>query len=143
MKLKKSSYYCLSQATPPLKNWLHSNKLRYLVLAASVFPMLGTQLYATTDNSLNQTTQSAQTNKVTYHGTVIDENGNPLPGVNITYKNAKGVGVITDVDGNFTLAVPTNVHSLIFSYVGMKTQTVRISSPSENPNNQRRYTIYY
>lgn len=131
MKLKKSSYYCLSQATPPLKNWLHSNKLRYLVLAASVFPMLGTQLYASTDNSLNQTTQSAQTNKVTYHGTVIDENGNPLPGVNITYKNAKGVGVITDVDGNFTLAVPTNVHSLIFSYVGMKTQTVRISSPSE------------
>lgn len=131
MRLKKSSYYCLSQATPPLKNWLHSNKLRYLVLAASVFPMLGTQLYATTDNSLNQTTQSAQTNKVTYHGTVIDENGNPLPGVNITYKNAKGVGVITDVDGNFTLAVPTNVHSLIFSYVGMKTQTVRISSPSE------------
>jgi len=110
---------------------LHSNKLRYLVLAASVFPMLGTQLYATTDNSLNQTTQSAQTNKVTYHGTVIDENGDPLPGVNITYKNAKGVGVITDVDGNFTLAVPTNVHSLIFSYVGMKTQTVRISSPSE------------
>ena len=97
MKLKKSSYYRLSQATPPLKNWLHSNKLRYLVLAASVFPMLGTQLYATTDNSLNQTTQSAQTNKVTYHGTVIDENGNPLPGVNITYKNAKGVGVITDV----------------------------------------------
>lgn len=86
---------------------------------------------ATTDNSLNQTTQSAQTNKVTYHGTVIDENGDPLPGVNITYKNAKGVGVITDVDGNFTLAVPTNVHSLIFSYVGMKTQTVRISSPSE------------
>lgn len=131
MKLKKSSYYCLSQATPPLKNWLHSNKLRYLVLAASVFPMLGTQLYATTDNSLNQTTQSAQTNKVTYHGTVIDENGNPLPGVNITYKNAKGVGVITDVDGNFTLAVPTNVHSLIFSYVGMKTQTVRISAPQK------------
>lgn len=80
---------------------------------------------------MNQTSQSAQTNKVTYHGTVIDENGNPLPGVNITYKNAKGVGVITDVDGNFTLAVPTNVHSLIFSYVGMKTQTVRISSPSE------------
>ncbi len=120
-----------SQKLVAQKNWLHSNKLRYLVLAASVFPMLGTQLYATTDNSLNQTTQSAQTNKVTYHGTVIDENGDPLPGVNITYKNAKGVGVITDVDGNFTLAVPTNVHSLIFSYVGMKTQTVRISSPSE------------
>ena len=131
MKLKKSSYYCLSQATPPLKNWLHGNKLRYVVLAASVFPMVSPQINAATDNSLSQTTQSVQTNKVTYHGTVIDENGNPLPGVNITYKNAKGVGVITDVDGNFTFAVPSNIHSLIFSYVGMKTQTVRVSSPSE------------
>lgn len=130
MKLKNPSY-CLSQATPPLKSWLHSNKLRYLVLAASVFPMVSLQIHAATDNSLTQTTQSAQTNKVTYHGTVIDENGNPLPGVNITYKNAKGVGVITDVDGNFTFAVPSNIHSLIFSYVGMKTQTVRVSSPSE------------
>lgn len=79
MKLKNPSY-CLSQATPPLKSWLHSNKLRYLVLAASVFPMVSPQIHAATDNSLNQTTQSAQTNKVTYHGTVIDENGNPLPG---------------------------------------------------------------
>lgn len=131
MKLKKSSYYCLSQATPPLKNWLHGNKLRYVVLAASVFSMVSPQINAATDNSLSQTTQSVQTNKVTYHGTVIDENGNPLPGVNITYKNAKGVGVITDVDGNFTFAVPSNIHSLIFSYVGMKTQTVRVSSPSE------------
>lgn len=102
-----------------------------MVLAASVFPMVSPQINAATDNSLSQTTQSVQTNKVTYHGTVIDENGNPLPGVNITYKNAKGVGVITDVDGNFTFAVPSNIHSLIFSYVGMKTQTVRVSSPSE------------
>lgn len=121
----------LIASNPSSQKLVAQQQARYLVLAASVFPMLGTQLYATTDNSLNQTTQSAQTNKVTYHGTVIDENGDPLPGVNITYKNAKGVGVITDVDGNFTLAVPTNVHSLIFSYVGMKTQTVRISSPSE------------
>lgn len=52
MKLKKSSYYCLSQATPPLKikNWLHGNKLRYVVLAASVFPMVSPQINAATDN---------------------------------------------------------------------------------------------
>lgn len=56
MKLKKSSYYCLSQATPPLKNWLHGNKLRYVVLAASVFPMVSPQINAATDNTkqLNQ-----------------------------------------------------------------------------------------
>lgn len=88
-------------------------------------------MHAATENMPNQTIQSNQNSKVTYQGTVIDETGNPLPGVNITYKNSNGIGVITDIDGNFTLAIPQNVHSLIFSYVGMKTQTVRVNNPSE------------
>lgn len=127
----KNHPYCLSQAIPPIKNWLHGNKLNYLVLAASIFPIANTQIHAATENTPNQTIQSNQNSKVTYQGTVIDETGNPLPGVNITYKNSNGIGVITDIDGNFTLAIPLNVHSLIFSYVGMKTQTVRVNNPSE------------
>lgn len=127
----KNHPYCLSQAIPPIKNWLHGNKLNYLVLAASIFPMVSTPMHAATENMPNQTIQSNQNSKVTYQGTVIDETGNPLPGVNITYKNSNGIGVITDIDGNFTLAIPQNVHSLIFSYVGMKTQTVRVNNPSE------------
>lgn len=102
-----------------------------MVLAASIFPIANTQIHAATENTPNQTIQSNQNSKVTYQGTVIDETGNPLPGVNITYKNSNGIGVITDIDGNFTLAIPQNVHSLIFSYVGMKTQTVRVNNPSE------------
>ena len=127
----KNHPYCLSQAIPPIKNWLHGNKLNYLVLAASIFPMASTPMHAATENMPNQNIQSNQNSKVTYQGTVIDETGNPLPGVNITYKNSNGIGVITDIDGNFTLAIPQNVHSLIFSYVGMKTQTVRVNNPSE------------
>lgn len=127
----KNHPYCLSQAIPPIKNWLHGNKLNYLVLAASIFPIASPQIHAATEKALSQTIQSNQSSKVTYQGTVIDETGNPLPGVNITYKNSKGIGVITDIDGNFTLAIPSSVHSLIFSYVGMKTQTVRVTSPSE------------
>lgn len=130
MNLKKHSN-CLSQAIPPIKSWLHGNKLNYLALTISVFPIASPQIHAATENNLNQTVQSAQSDKVTYQGVVIDENGNPLPGVNITYKNAHGVGVITDIDGKFTFAIPSNIHSLIFSYVGMKTQTVRVSNPSE------------
>lgn len=110
----KNHPYCLSQAIPPIKNWLHGNKLNYLVLAASIFPMASTPMHAATENMPNQTIQSNQNSKVTYQGTVIDETGNPLPGVNITYKNSNGIGVITDIDGNFTLAIPQNVHSLIF-----------------------------
>lgn len=111
MNLKKHSN-CLSQAIPPIKSWLHGNKLNYLALAVSVFPIVSPQIHAATENNLNQTVQSAQSDKVTYQGVVIDENGNPLPGVNITYKNAHGVGVITDIDGKFTFATPqTSTHS--------------------------------
>lgn len=130
MNLKKSSLLLIASYST-IKNWLHGNKLNYLVLAASIFPIANTQIHAATENTPNQTIQSNQNSKVTYQGTVIDETGNPLPGVNITYKNSNGIGVITDIDGNFTLAIPQNVHSLIFSYVGMKTQTVRVNNPSE------------
>ncbi len=51
----------------------------------------------------------------------------PLPGVSVTYKHAKGSGTITNIKGEFQITVPDNVHELIFSYVGMKTQTVRVS----------------
>lgn len=85
----KNHPYCLSQAIPPIKNWLHGNKLNYLVLAASIFPMASTPMHAATENMPNQTIQSNQNSKVTYQGTVIDETGNPLPGVNITYKKTQ------------------------------------------------------
>lgn len=49
--------------------------------------MASTPMHAATENMPNQTIQSNQNSKVTYQGTVIDETGNPLPGVNITYKN--------------------------------------------------------
>lgn len=119
MKTKRNSH-CLSQAIPPIKSWLHSNRLSCLVLATSLLPIASQQVNAAPEWNQNQNIQSTQNNKVTYQGTVIDENGEPLPGVNITYKNANGVGVITDIDGKFSIAIPQNIHSLIFSYVGMK-----------------------
>lgn len=68
-----------------------------------------------------------QQGTVTYKGVVIDDADMPLPGVSVTYKHAKGSGTITNVDGEFQIEVPDNVHELTFSYVGMKTQTIRVS----------------
>lgn len=45
MNLKKHSN-CLSQAIPPIKSWLHGNKLNYLALAVSVFPIVSPQIHA-------------------------------------------------------------------------------------------------
>lgn len=55
----------------------------------------------------------------TVTGTVTDNNGVPLPGVNVLIDNSN-TGTQTDFDGNFSLlASPGDV--LVFSYVGMNT----------------------
>jgi len=68
---------------------------------------------------------SAQTTRVT--GTVISsEDNEPVIGASVVVKGAVGTGTITNVDGEFTLNVPTNATTLIVSYIGMVTQEVTI-----------------
>lgn len=55
-------------------------------------------------------------------GTVLDENNNPLIGTNVLIKGSK-VGTITDLSGNYTIALPEDCATLVFSYVGMETRT--------------------
>ncbi|RAV28506.1 SusC/RagA family TonB-linked outer membrane protein [Sinomicrobium soli] len=52
-------------------------------------------------------------------GTVADDKGVPLPGVNILIKDA-GKGTQTDFDGNFSIRA-SDGDILVFSYIGMKT----------------------
>lgn len=62
----------------------------------------------------------------TISGTVTDEFGGLLPGVNILEKGTTN-GAQTDFDGNYTIKVNTG-SILVFSYVGLKTQEVTIGS---------------
>lgn len=65
---------------------------------------------------------SAQANKITVSGTVVDVNGEPLVGVSVLEKGT-GNGTITDVDGNFTLSAGEGA-ALEISYVGYQNLTV-------------------
>lgn len=58
-------------------------------------------------------------------GTVIDDEGEPFPGVTVQ-TNEKGLGTVTDAEGKFLLRVPSGVSvtELTFTYVGMKKQVV-------------------
>lgn len=55
--------------------------------------------------------------KVTYTGTVLDSNKEPLLGVSVTILNNPGLGVVTDIDGKFKIEAP-ELSTLVFSYVG-------------------------
>ncbi|WOD42223.1 SusC/RagA family TonB-linked outer membrane protein [Hwangdonia lutea] len=62
----------------------------------------------------------------TISGTVTDNSGMPLPGVNIIVKNTTN-GTQTDFDGNYSI----NANSgdiLVFSYVGLKTQEATVGA---------------
>lgn len=51
-------------------------------------------------------------------GSVKDENGEPIIGASVLAKGTS-IGIATDFNGNFTLDVPANVTTMVFSYVGM------------------------
>ena len=67
---------------------------------------------------------STQQNHVV-RGTVIDENGDPMIGVNVTIDGTSR-GTITDVDGRFTLEVGRG-QTLTFSYIGYRDYSVRLA----------------
>lgn len=58
----------------------------------------------------------------TVSGTVVDDNGMPIPGVNIAVKNTTK-GTTTDFDGNYSIVLE-NGETLSFSYVGYRTQEI-------------------
>ncbi|WP_339863840.1 TonB-dependent receptor [uncultured Algoriphagus sp.] len=52
-------------------------------------------------------------------GTVVDDTGFPLPGVNVVIKGTTN-GTVTDLDGNYSLEVPEDA-VLVFTFVGFQT----------------------
>lgn len=71
-------------------------------------------------------TRSATHQQKTISGKVTDDSGIPLPGVTVLIKGTS-LGTITDNDGHFSLNnVPAGA-SLLFSFVGMKTQEISVA----------------
>src|SRR5690554_952432 len=55
--------------------------------------------------------------QVNVRGKVVDTTGESLIGVNVVIKDSRQ-GTVTDIDGNFSLEVPSLNNTLVFSYVG-------------------------
>ena len=69
----------------------------------------------------------AQNQGAAVKGTVSDDRGVTLPGVTVKVKGTT-VGAITDINGNYTIQVPSEGKTLVFSFIGMQTQEISIGS---------------
>ena len=58
-------------------------------------------------------------------GKVVDEKKLPIPGVSVRL-GGTSMGTATDVDGKFKLLIPADTATLVVSFIGMKTEIVKI-----------------
>ena len=65
----------------------------------------------------------------TVKGTVIDGTGEPVIGASVLVKGSTN-GVITDIDGNFTLLNVPESGTIQISFVGYKTQDISVAGKS-------------
>ncbi|UUW06905.1 TonB-dependent receptor [Flavobacterium plurextorum] len=105
-------------------NNLSGKEIKLTILSLLVFTF---QASAATSVSVSSKNNTSLFFEKTVKGKVTDQNGLPLPGVNVTIKGTK-TGVQTDVDGSFAITVPDNATKLIITYIGMEDQEVTIGS---------------
>lgn len=67
---------------------------------------------------------------ITVKGTVIDENGDPMQGAGIVQKGNTSRGTITDVNGNYSIKVPSNAY-LEFSFISYTSQLIAVEKRTE------------
>lgn len=73
----------------------------------------------------------AQTgSQISVRGTVSTGDGSEtMPGVNVLIKGTTS-GTATDIDGNYSITVPSQNSILVFSFIGYKSQEIRVGNSS-------------
>ena len=74
-------------------------------------------------------TLMAQTRVITGTVTSAVAGEGPIPGVTVMVKGTT-VGALTDVNGKYSITVPSDATTLVFSYIGMKSREVEIGGRS-------------
>ena len=67
----------------------------------------------------------------TLTGRVVDENGEPLPGATLLWKNTD-IGVIAEPDGSFEIARVKNASTLVASFVGYQALELEVAADLKN-----------
>ena len=87
----------------------------------------GVLLYA--NDSVEESLMVVQTGRI-IKGLVTDANGEPLIGCNVVVIGSNA-GVITDIDGRFTLNIPADAKQIKVSYIGYVDQIINLHGRSD------------
>ena len=98
----------------------------FMLLALSCLPLSEMAAEQVDGMAVSPISQELLQNSVKITGKVVDVQGEPVIGATVMEKGTTN-GIITDVDGNFTLNVSPN-RKLQVSYVGYQTQEITIGS---------------
>ncbi|GHT62836.1 SusC/RagA family TonB-linked outer membrane protein [Bacteroidia bacterium] len=109
-----------------IKRILSIMKLTFLILFIFATGVFATEIDSQT-TTISITAKQQNERKIT--GTVIDARGEAVIGASVVEKGTAN-GVITDIDGKFTLNIPQNA-TLVISYIGYNTQEVAVGSRND------------
>lgn len=107
---------------------IYVNNMLAVVLCAAGLAGNVSPLMAAGGNMAQQVMQQDRKIK----GTVVDAQGEPIIGANVVQKGTSN-GTVTDLDGNFQLAVPAG-SVLTVSFIGYKTQEITVKDVSAKLN---------
>ena len=77
--------------------------------------------------SAQNTTSSSTQNSRRISGVVTDTQGEPIIGATVLVKGT-GIGTATDIDGKFSLDIPSNGKTLVVSFIGFDAQEIPVTN---------------
>lgn len=105
--------------------------MKYSYLILIILLAIAPATFAESNGNAKQVLM-AQTDNITVRGTIIDENGEPLPGATVHQKGTSN-GIISDIDGNFSISVSSDA-TLVISFIGFKSTEVLIDGKTKLGN---------
>lgn len=99
-------------------------KYFYCILLLAIMAP-GVDVYASSGFHLTNTTTPLP--PITVKGGITDEEGSPLPGVNVTLKGTR-ITATSDSKGNYTLNLPDGSGTLVFSYIGYTKREIPVQN---------------
>lgn len=115
----KKSFDLWVHSHPVLKKLIIQLKIAFFVVLVS-----GTNVFAADAFSVSDLQQQVVTGKIT-----DSQTGDAMPGVNVLVKGT-ALGAISDIEGKYSLSVPNQNATLVFSFIGYISQELPLGGKS-------------